>query len=79
MIEGKGSKEIFNINQARNGLTDSLQEAITKHGLNLAGTIPKDDVLYEFDMNGDPTVNLPDDNLALSTAFEIFDKIIEVK
>jgi CO dehydrogenase maturation factor len=39
--------------------------------------MPKDDLLYDFDMKGNPTVNLPDDNPALSTAFEIFDKIIE--
>jgi len=78
-LKVRATKKFLIINQARNGLTDSLQEAITKHGLNLAGTIPKDDVLYEFDMNGSPTVNLPDDNPALSTAFEIFDKIIEVK
>ena len=76
-LKVRAKKRFLIINQARNGVTDSLQEAITKHGLNLAGTIPKDDVLYEFDMNGDPTGNLPDDNPALSTAFEIFDKIIE--
>ncbi len=67
------------INQARDGLTDSLQGAIVKHGLNLAGIIPKDDILYDFDMNGNPTFNLPDDNPALSAAFDIFDKIIEVR
>jgi CO dehydrogenase maturation factor len=78
-LKVRAAKRFLIINQARNGLTDSLQEAITKHGLNLAGTIPKDDVLYEFDMNGNPTVNLPDDNPALSTAFKIFDRIIEVK
>jgi CO dehydrogenase maturation factor len=66
------------INQARNGLADSLQEAIVKHGLNLAGTIPKDDALYDFDMNGNPTVTLPDDNPAVSAAFDIFERIIEV-
>jgi CO dehydrogenase maturation factor len=76
-LKVRAAKRFLIINQARDGLTDSLQEAITKHGLNLAGTIPKDDVLYEFDMNGNPTVNLPDDNPALSTAFKIFDKIIE--
>jgi CO dehydrogenase maturation factor len=67
------------INQARDGLADSLQEAIVKHGLNLAGTIPRDDLLYDFDMNGNPTINLPDDNPAVSAAFDIFDRIIEVK
>lgn len=70
-------KRFLIINQAREGITDSLQKAITKHGLNLAGTIPKDDLLYEFDMAGNPTVTLPDDNPALSAAFTIFDEIIE--
>ncbi len=74
----RAAKRFLIINQARDGLTDSLQEAIVEHGLNLAGTMPKDDLLYDFDMKGNPTVNLPDDNPALSTAFEIFDKIIEV-
>jgi CO dehydrogenase maturation factor len=70
-------KRFLIINQAREGITDSLQKAITKHGLNLAGTIPKDDLLYDFDMAGKPTVTLPDDNPALSAAFAIFDEIIE--
>ena len=65
------------VNQTRDGLPDSLQEAILNNGLNLAGTIPKDDLLYEFDMAGNPTVTLPDDNQALSAAFAIFDKTIE--
>ncbi len=66
------------INQVRDGLPDSLQEAIVKHGLNLAGIIPTDDVLYDFDMNGDPTAHLPDDNPAVCAAFDIFDRIIGV-
>ena len=77
-LKVRAAKRFLIINQARDGLTDSLQEAIVKHGLNLAGTMPKDDLLYDFDMNGTPTINLPDDNPALSTAFDIFDKIIEV-
>ena len=76
-LKVRAAKRFLIINQARDGLTDSLQEAIVKHGLNLAGTMPKDDLLYDFDMEGNPTINLPDDNPALSTAFEIFDKIIE--
>ena len=74
----RAAKRFLIVNQARDGLTDPLQEAIVKHGLNLAGTMPKDDLLYDFDMNGTPTVNLPDDNPALCAAFEIFDKIIEI-
>ena len=76
-LKVRAEKRFLIINQAREGITDSLQKAITKHGLNLAGTIPKDDLLYEFDMAGNPTVTLPGDNPALSAAFTIFDEIIE--
>jgi len=76
-LKVRAEKRYLIINQAREGITDSLQKAITKHGLNLAGSIPKDDLLYDFDMAGNPTVTLPDDNPALSAAFTIFDEIIE--
>jgi CO dehydrogenase maturation factor len=75
----RAEKRFLIINQARDGLTDSLQEAIVKHGLDLAGTMPQDDLLYDFDMNGNPTITLPDDSPALSAAFVIFDNIIEAK
>ena len=75
----RAEKRFLIINQARDGLTDTLQEAIVKHGLVLAGTMPRDDLLYDFDMKGNPTVTLPDDSPALSAAFDIFDTIIEVK
>ncbi len=75
----RAEKRFLIINRARDGLTDSLQEAIVKHGLDLAGTMPQDDLLYDFDMNGTPTITLPDDSPALSAAFDIFDNIIEVK
>jgi CO dehydrogenase maturation factor len=75
----RAEKRFLIINQARDGLTDSLQAAIVKHGLDLAGTMPQDDLLYDFDMNGNPTITLPDDSPALSAAFDIFDNIIEAK
>ena len=49
---------------------------INKEGLELAGTIPEDDAVYEFDLNGKPTVDIPNDNKALQAAFQIFDRII---
>ena len=76
-LKVRARKRYLIINQSREALTDSLEKAIIKTGLNLAGTIPKDDLLYDFDMAGNPTVTLPDDNPALSAAFAIFDEIIE--
>jgi CO dehydrogenase maturation factor len=76
-LKVRALKRCLIINQARNGLTEPLQEAIAKQGLDLAGTIPKDDLLYDFDMKGSPTINLPDNNPAISAAFDIFEKVVE--
>ncbi len=76
-LKVKAKKKYLIINQARDGLNDSLKKAVDKFELNLAGIIPKDDDLYDFDMKGNPTSSLPDDNPAMSAAWRIFDKIIE--
>ena len=73
----KAVKRFLIVNQARDGLAEPLREAVVKHGLTLAGTIPKDDLLYDYDMQGTPTIDLPAENPALSAAFDIFDKVIE--
>lgn len=46
-------------------------------GLELVGTIPEDDMVYEYDLNGRPTIEMPEDNKAVKAAFEIFEKIIK--
>lgn len=76
-LKVRAAKRFLIVNQARDGLTDPLREEIVQHGLDLAGTMPEDGLLYDFDMKGNPIVALPDDNLALCAAFEIFDRIIE--
>jgi CO dehydrogenase maturation factor len=76
-LKVRAAKRFLIINRASDGLADSFREAIGEQGLNLAGIIPKDDLLFEFDMNGNPTVNLPGDNPALSATFEIFDRILD--
>jgi len=70
------SKSYLIINQTRNEPSDKVLEIINNAGLELAGTIPEDDTVYEFDLDGHPTVELPDDNPAIQAAFEIFDRII---
>jgi CO dehydrogenase maturation factor len=45
-------------------------------GLELAGTVPEDDAIYEYDFNGRPTIEMPEDSPSVKAAFEIFEKII---
>ncbi len=64
------------VNQVREALSQPLLDEICRDGLKLAGTIPEDRQVYEYDLNGQPTVALPEDNPALKAAWEIFDRII---
>jgi CO dehydrogenase maturation factor len=65
------------MNQAKNNhVPDAVTEMLDKEGLELIGTIPEDETVYEFDLNGKPTIQIPEDNPAVKTAFAIFDKIL---
>jgi CO dehydrogenase maturation factor len=64
------------INQAREALPEQGMEMINKANLELIGTIPEDDLIYDFDFNGRPTIEMPEDSKSVKAAFEIFDKIV---
>ncbi|MFP4039555.1 MAG: AAA family ATPase [Desulfosudaceae bacterium] len=70
-------KSYLILNQARQEPSEKVLEIIKDSGLELAGAIPADDTLVDFDFEGRPTIELPDDNPALKAAYAIFDKIIE--
>jgi len=69
-------KSYLIINQIKEKPSDIVLDMIKKENLELAGTIPEDDAIYEFDLNGKPTVDIPNDNKAIRAAFQIFDRII---
>ncbi len=69
-------KSVLVMNQVRQEPEESVLETIEKSGLELAGTIPADSGVYEFDLNGRPTIELPADNPAVKDAFSIFDKLM---
>jgi len=70
-------KSFLVVNQAKNGLSDGILNILDNAGLELAGTVPEDNTVYEYDLNGRPTIKLPKDNKALQSAFEIFEKIVK--
>ncbi len=49
---------------------------IKEGGLELAGTVPEDRTIYDFDFNGHPTIEMPEDSVSVQAAFGIFDKIV---
>jgi CO dehydrogenase maturation factor len=72
-------KSYLVLNRANEVLPDPVRNMIKNEELELMGTIPEDSAVYEYDLNGRPTIELPDDNRAVKAAFMIFDKIINEK
>jgi CO dehydrogenase maturation factor len=64
------------INQAREAPSQQAMEMIKKAKLELIGTVPEDDLIYDYDFNGRPTIEMPEDSKSVKAAFEIFDKIV---
>ena len=64
------------INQIKEAPADQALEMIKASGLELAGTVPEDRTIYEFDFNGRPTIEMPEDCPSVQAAFKIFDKIV---
>lgn len=51
------------INRAPDGvLNEGTREEIEKQGLDLLGVVPHNDLVYEYDCEGEPTVHLPADS-----------------
>lgn len=64
------------INQLRQEPPEVMLSILNDGGLELAGTIPADSAVYEYDLNGRPTIELPPESQCVQAAFEIFAKII---
>jgi CO dehydrogenase maturation factor len=69
-------KSYLVLNRANEALPDQVSNMIKNEGLELVGTIPEDSMVYEYDLNGRPTIELPHDNRSVKAAFMIFDTII---
>ncbi|MFP4474744.1 MAG: AAA family ATPase [Desulfatibacillaceae bacterium] len=65
------------INQLKgDNVPDSVAKAVEDEGLTLIGTIPDDEGLADYDMEGRPTIDLPPDAASVKAAFGIFDQIV---
>lgn len=64
------------INQARADVPPEVLNMATEAGLELLGTIPEDELVHDYDLNGRPTIDLPANSPAFSRASELFARII---
>jgi CO dehydrogenase maturation factor len=71
------AKSYLVINQIKKAPDDATLKMIAEDGPDLAGTIPDDHTIYEFDLKGRPTIEIPEDSEAVQAAFKVFEKIIK--
>ncbi len=64
------------VNRVQGEFDPKMAELVDKIGLKLAGVLPADETIAAFDLEGKPTIQLPDDTPAVQKANEIFEKWI---
>ena len=64
------------VNRAPDGkLSDGVKEEIEKHGLELAGVLPHDELVYEYDCDGKPSSQVPEDTPIKAALHSIMTKL----
>lgn len=64
------------VNRAPGGVLNAgTKEEIELQGLELLGVVPQDETVYEYDCDGKPTVQLPEDSPVKKALREIVDKL----
>lgn len=63
------------VTRTQNGEIGNLQGEITKTALELAGTVPLDNMIMEYDLNDKPLFQLPEESPALKAVEKIAQKL----
>ncbi|NIS61931.1 MAG: AAA family ATPase [Proteobacteria bacterium] len=70
-------RSVLIVNRAPGDLEPAITQQAEDLGLELAGTIPSDETIFQFDSEGKPTFGLPVDSQAVQSARKIFDDLIQ--
>lgn len=65
------------VNRTGNGLHRAVREEIEEQGLDLLGTVPSDEQIMEFNLEGRPLTGLPEGNPARRALGEMLEGILE--
>lgn len=64
------------INRApASGLSEGTLEEVKKQGLDLLGVVPQNDAVYEYDCDGKPTVELPEDSPVRKALYQVMEQL----
>ena len=69
--------EVLVMNRVQGELDLKILEEVKRQNLQLAGIIPVDEEVYQYDLEGKPTIGLPLESRAVQAARRIFDAYIQ--
>jgi CO dehydrogenase maturation factor len=71
-------RTVLIVNRVQDGTMNdaSLLKAIGSQGVEFAGFIPADEMIFAYDLNGTPLIQLPADSKALTSYYSILDRLI---
>ena len=69
-------RDVLVLNRAPEDLPADILDEIRKQNLELGGSIPVDETLSRYDIEGRPTFQLPKDSKAVQAALSIFEKYV---
>ena len=71
-------RPVLIVNRVQEGISEdkSLLKAIERQGIEFAGFVPADELIFEYDLNGKPLIQLPPDSKALTSFYSLLDKLI---
>ena len=64
------------VNRVQGEFDPKMEKLVEEIGLKLAGILPADETIAQFDLEGKPTIRLPDDTPAVVAAEKIFEEWI---
>ncbi|MCU0556355.1 MAG: AAA family ATPase [Desulfobacterales bacterium] len=71
------AKSYLVLNQAKAAPSQAVMDIIAAaDGPELLGTIPEDETIYEYDLNGRPTIEMPEDSPSVRAAFDLFGRFL---
>lgn len=68
-------RRVLIINRVSGSEGEELKSLAEKLGLYVAGTVPHDNMVFDYDLHGRPIFQLPDDSKAVKAVFSILDSL----
>jgi len=68
-------RRVLIINRVSGNEEEELKDVAGKLGLSVAGIVPQDNMVFEYDLRGRPIFQLPNDSKAVTAVFNILDSL----